>query len=226
MEWAANTGFTSVLSAPAVLRDMVARRCKVRRWEAWVEPLFDWMKQMLTTQLPVGNDSICLGKLSVVKAEMEFWFEASQVDLARLDSEVIKHTLDGRPRPRLTPDVLNGMLKGFMDLVFEYEGRYFVADYKSNWLGASDEEYTKSAMDEAIRTHRYDLQYVIYLLALHRLLKSRLVDYDYDRHVGGAAYLFVRGLGAPTAGVHFERPSKALIQTLDDLFAGNSGGAA
>jgi exodeoxyribonuclease V beta subunit len=226
MEWAANSGFTSVLAAPAVLRDMVARRCKVRRWDAWVEPLFDWMKQMLTTQLPVGNDSICLGNLSVAKAEMEFWFEASQVDLARLDSEVIKHTLDGRPRPRLTPDVLNGMLKGFMDLVFEYEGRYFVADYKSNWLGATDEEYTELAMDEAIRTHRYDLQYVIYLLALHRLLKSRLADYEYDRHIGGAAYLFVRGLGAPTAGVHFERPSKVLIQTLDDLFAGKSGGAA
>lgn len=226
MEWAANAGFTTVLSDTAALRDMIARRCKVRRWEAWVDPLFDWVKQMLTSELPVGSESIRLDSLNIAKAEMEFWFEASHVDLARLDAAVIENTLGRRPRPRLTPDVLNGMLKGFMDLVFQHEGRYYIADYKSNWLGATDEDYTESAMDEAIRAHRYDLQYVIYLLALHRLLKSRLPNYDYDRHVGGAAYLFVRGLGAPTTGVHFERPAKELIETLDDLFAGKTGGAA
>lgn len=226
MEWAANTGFTTVLSDPAALRDMIARRCKVRRWEAWVEPLFDWVKQMLTSELPVGSESIRLDRLNVAKPEMEFWFEASHVDLARLDAAVIENTLGRRPRPRLTPDVLNGMLKGFMDLVFQHEGRYYIADYKSNWLGATDEDYNELAMDEAIRAHRYDFQYVIYLLALHRLLKSRLPNYDYDRHVGGAAYLFVRGLGASTSGVHFERPTKELIETLDDLFAGKTGGAA
>ena len=220
MEWAANKGFTTVLDDPQELRDMIARRCKVRGWERWVEPLVAWMGQMLTTPLPVDGERISLNTLGVAKAEMEFWFEVSQVDLGKLDDAIVGHTLDRRPRPRLTPDVLNGMLKGFMDLVFLHEGRYFVADYKSNWLGATDAEYTLDAMDEAIRAHRYDLQYAIYLLALHRLLKSRLPDYDYDRHVGGAAYLFVRGLGAPTAGVHFERPPKVLIETLDALFAG------
>jgi exodeoxyribonuclease V beta subunit len=226
MEWAAKTGFTTVLSDPVALRDMIARRCKVRGWEAWVDHLFDWVKQMLTTPLKVGSASICLEDLSIAKAEMEFWFEAKQVDLARLDAEVIKHTLGARPRPHLTPNALNGMLKGFMDLVFLFDGRYYVADYKSNWLGTSDEAYTEPAMDEAIRIHRYDLQYVIYLLALHRLLKSRLADYDYEKHVGGAAYLFVRGLGASTSGVHFERPPKSFIENLDEMFAGKSGGAA
>jgi exodeoxyribonuclease V beta subunit len=76
-------------------------------------------------------------------------------------------------------------------------------------------------MDEAIRSHRYDLQYVIYLFALHRLLRSRIPDYEYDRHVGGAAYLFVRGINAATAGVHFERPPKALMDLLDGIFTGN-----
>ncbi|WP_153111585.1 exodeoxyribonuclease V subunit beta [Propionivibrio limicola] len=222
MEWAANKGFPTVLDDAVEVRDMVARRCKVRRWEAWVDPLVDWMGQMLSTPLPIGGESICLNSLHVTKAEMEFWFEAKQVDLGELDAAIIEHTLDRRPRPRLTPEQLNGMLKGFMDLVFLHEGRYFVADYKSNWLGTTDADYTPSAMDEAIRAHRYDLQYAIYLLALHRLLKSRLPDYDYDRHVGGAAYLFVRGLGAPSAGVHYERPPKALIESLDALFAGET----
>lgn len=226
MEWVANAGFTSVLKDPEPLRDMIARRCKVRRWEHWVDPLFCWVRQMLTTSLSLGSAMIRMDSLRVAKAELEFWFEAIHVDLSQLDAAVTAHTLDGRPRPRLTPEMLNGMLKGFIDLVFEHEGRYYVADYKSNWLGATDDEYSPSKMDEAIRSHRYDLQYVIYLFALHRLLKSRLPDYDYDRHVGGAAYLFVRGIGAPSAGIHFERPEKALMTTLDALFSGEDGDIA
>ena len=63
---------------------------------------------------------------------------------------------------------------------------------------------------------------MLYLLALHRLLKARLPGYDYDRHVGGAVYLFLRGSRAPRGGVHFERPPKALIEALDRLFARTS----
>ncbi|AKX54495.1 hypothetical protein AKN90_01275 [Thiopseudomonas alkaliphila] len=86
------------------------------------------------------------------------------------------------------------MFKGFIDLTFEHQGQYYVADYKSNWLGEDDTAYTQAAMQSAILQHRYDLQYVLYLLALHRLLKLRLPNYDYDQHIGGAVYLFVRGL--------------------------------
>ncbi|MGR9088931.1 MAG: PD-(D/E)XK nuclease family protein, partial [Gammaproteobacteria bacterium] len=123
-------------------------------------------------------------------------------------------------------ETLNGMLKGFMDLVFEYQGKYYVADYKSNWLGHQDANYSQAAMEEAIRSHRYDLQYVLYLFALHRLLKSRMPDYDYDAHIGGSAYLFMRAIGAETAGVHFERPPRALMDDLDSLFKGSAGRAA
>ncbi len=227
MQWVAESGFRTVHDDPAALRDTIARRCNVRRWEPWAEPLFRWVKSLLATPLPLGpepGNTLRLADLHAAKAEMEFWFEARQVDLARLDAAVVEHTLERRPRPRLLPETLNGMLKGFMDLVFEHGGRYYVADYKSNWLGPADEDYTAAAMDEAIRAHRYDLQYAIYLFALHRLLKSRLPGYDYDRHVGGAAYLFVRGIASATAGVHFERPPKALMDILDGIFAGRTEG--
>lgn len=221
MEWVANQGFTTVLNAPEALRDMIARRCQVRQWEHWVEPIFDWANQMLTTPLKVGSDTLALNTLETTKAEMEFWFAAQHVPLSTLDQAITTNTLAGRPRPPLSDELLNGMLKGFMDLVFKHDERYFILDYKSNWLGSDENSYTSETMDSAIRTHRYDLQYVIYLLALHRLLKTRLPDYDYDKHVGGAAYLFVRGLNAPTTGVHFERPPKALIDFLDRLFSGS-----
>ena len=79
--------------------------------------------------------------------------------------------------------------------------------------------YTPEAMAREILAHRYELQYVLYLLALHRLLKLRLPDYDYDRHVGGALYLFLRGSHGASGGVHAERPPRALIEALDHLFA-------
>ncbi|MNZ87926.1 RecBCD enzyme subunit RecB [compost metagenome] len=110
------------------------------------------------------------------------------------------------------------MLKGFIDLVFEHEGRYYVADYKSNWLGADEAAYDREAIRGALLAHRYDLQYVLYLFALHRLLQARLADYDYDRHVGGALYLFLRGSQSATQGLHWEKPPKQLMDELDALF--------
>jgi exodeoxyribonuclease V beta subunit len=144
---------------------------------------------------------------------MEFWFATTDVDTRALDAVVRRHVLPGLARPALAPATLNGMLKGFIDLVFEHEGRYHVADYKSNWLGPNDDAYTAQAMRDAILDHRYDLQYALYLFALHRFLRARLADYDYDTHVGGAAYVFLRGLG-----VHTERPPRALVDELDALF--------
>jgi exodeoxyribonuclease V beta subunit len=150
---------------------------------------------------------------------MEFWFAAHRVDSQRLDQLVSTHTLGGAPRPALLPERLNGMLKGFIDLVVEHEGRYYVVDWKSNYLGRDDEAYTAEAMREAVLDKRYDLQYCLYLLALHRLLSSRLPDYDIDRHLGGAVYVFLRGTEAASHGVHAERVPRELIEALDALFS-------
>jgi exodeoxyribonuclease V beta subunit len=232
LEWAANQGFQTVLENPSALQETIARRCQARHWDVWAEPLNKWVQALLHTALPITitdpdqPTSIALKDLPVYKSEMEFWFETHHVDPERLDAAVTLHTLKGRPRPKLAAATLNGLLKGFMDLVFEYQGRYYVADYKSNWLGHHDDSYSQANMDEAIRGHRYDLQYSIYLFALHRLLKSRLSDYDYDKHVGGAIYLFMRGIKATSAGVHFERPPKALMEELDRLFNGVKGETA
>ena len=227
MQCLANTGagFAHFAAEPETLRDLIARRCQVQRWERWIDPLFAWAQALLATPLPLGPDtSVRLQTLETVRAEMEFWFETGPFDLTALDAAVVQHTLGARPRPPLARQTLKGMLKGFMDLVFVHEGRYYVADYKSTWLGEGDAAYTQTAMDDAVRKHRYELQYVLYLFALHRLLKSRLPDYDYERHIGGAVYLFVRGIASPGAGVHFERPPAALMQQLEGLFSGHRPG--
>ena len=77
-----------------------------------------------------------------------------------------------------------------------------------------------------MRAHRYDLQYQLYSLALHRYLRHRLADYDYDRHIGGAVYVFLRGSHAPGNGVCVQRPDKALMEELDMLISGNQENSA
>jgi len=226
LEWAAAHGFARVAADREALREVVARRCSVRGWQSWIDPLTDWVMQIVSTPLVLRGGhgikptSIELAALATAVGEMEFWFAAKHVDTAALDRLVCARTLDGAERPPLDPAALNGMLKGFMDLVFEHEGRYYVADYKSNWLGADDTGYTAEKIRAQMLRSRYELQYVLYLLALHRLLKARLPDYDYDEHVGGAIYLFLRGLNAPTQGIFAEKPPRELIERLDALFAG------
>nr|WP_299246403.1 exodeoxyribonuclease V subunit beta [uncultured Halomonas sp.] len=224
LEWVGQQGFASVLDHPAALEDTLARRCNLRGWTQWISALQAWLTSLLRTPLPLPeaapSAAVRLDALTVYQVELEFWFAAHQVDTQALDDLVSRHTLGNTPRPRADRDRLNGMLKGFIDLVFEFEGRYYVADWKSNHLGPDDDAYTLDAMRLAVAEKRYDLQYALYLLALHRLLKSRLPDYDYDRHIGGSLTVFLRGANAESRGVHAERPSRELIEGLDALFQG------
>jgi len=151
---------------------------------------------------------------------MEFWFPSDGLQAGLIDSLCRQHLQIGRPRPTLPERELKGLLMGFADLVFEHEGRYWVLDYKSNALGSRDADYTQDAMETAMLEHRYDVQAAIYLLALHRLLRSRLgAAYAPEHHLGGAIYLFLRGVHSPTAGCCHVAPPLALLNELDGMLA-------
>lgn len=227
LEWAGEKGFAEAAGDPPSLEKVVAQRCNRRDWKGWINTLTDWLQHLLILPLRLGSDvqpvALCeLDQPNQYRVEMEFWFACSKVDVAQMDALVRRYTHNGAPRAASETVSLNGMFKGFIDLTFEHEGRYFVADYKSNWLGVDDDAYTEQAMENSILDNRYDLQYVLYLLALHRQLKARLADYDYDRHMGGAVYLFVRGSRAASQGAWFTRPPRELIESLDLLFQGRA----
>ncbi|MFJ3077616.1 exodeoxyribonuclease V subunit beta [Pseudomonas sp. NPDC087029] len=220
LEWAGREGFAEVAGNPGLIERTVGQRCNRRDWTGWIPTLSQWLQQLLNEPLPAQDASVTLAQLQQYQIEMEFWFASHQVDAEQLDQLVLRHTHAGAARPAAQPTLLNGMFKGFIDLAFEWQGRYYVADYKSNWLGPDILAYDAQAMEKAILEHRYDLQYVLYLLALHRQLRARLVDYDYDRDVGGAMFIFLRGASRSGHGVYFAKPPRALIEALDALFRG------
>ncbi len=167
----------------------------------WAPVLTDWLGGVLKTRLP-GPD-IALNQLASrdKQVEMAFYLPIAQLLTAeRLDALIRQYDPLSADTPPLDFRQVRGMLKGFIDLVFRHEGRYYLLDYKSNWLGEDREAYTRPAMEQAMRAHRYDLQYQLYSLALHRYLRHRLADYDYDRHFGGVIYLFLRGMDGQEGG--------------------------
>ncbi len=112
---------------------------------------------------------------------------------------------------------LQGYLTGFVDLICRYQGKFYVMDYKSNWLGDHVSDYGPQALEQAMVEHNYGLQYWLYTLVLHRYLQTAMADYDYATHFGGVMYLFVRGMEPtrPASGVYFDLPDQTTLERLD-----------
>jgi exodeoxyribonuclease V beta subunit len=118
----------------------------------------------------------------------------------------------------LTFSPVAGFMTGFIDLVFEHDSRFYLIDWKSNFLGAGSEHYAPERIAHVMRDDFYFLQYHLYTLALHRYLQLRLPGYDYEKHFGGAFYVFLRGLSKDAAGrgIFYDRPPLKLIREMED----------
>ncbi|PYF84080.1 DNA helicase/exodeoxyribonuclease V beta subunit [Marinomonas alcarazii] len=191
-------------------------------FDEWQDVLSEWLPDIVNTEL---MDGMSLGSLSpsACRKEMEFFIPVTGMNALQLDRISREHDEVSRVAPMIQDRPLKGMLKGFIDLLFEYQGRYYVLDYKSNYLGDDFADYEADKLVHAIAEHRYDLQYQLYTLALHRLLKQRLPNYDYEKHVGGVVYLFLRGMQPEQqTGVFKSRLSIEHLTALDKLFSGES----
>ena len=191
----------------------------------WQPVLTDWINAIL--QAPLTAQGFSLRQLTAKnkQVEMEFYLPvAGPLKADALDALIRQYDPLSAGCPPLNFRQVQGMLKGFIDLVFRHEGRYYLLDYKSNWLGENSAAYTQQAMAAAMQMHRYDLQYQLYTLALHRYLRHRIADYRYDDHFGGVIYLFLRGVDAadPRSGIFSTRPDAELINKMDNLFAANT----
>jgi exodeoxyribonuclease V beta subunit len=154
-------------------------------------------------------------------SEFEFQFAVTHTTLNTLRDACVRFGCGDAISAALSGTALNGMLTGFADLIFRRGERFHVLDYKTNWLGNRLSDYDSASLDTAMAEHHYALQALLYTVALHRYLRGRLDGYSPDRHLGDSWYLFVRAIGlAPAVGVWRRRWPVALIEALDEAFAG------
>ena len=171
----------------------------------------------LTVVLPEGG-ALCSVPESQRRAEIEFHFAMQPTAVPGLLQLLHRFGIVPTRRGFGVRRQLEGLMTGKIDLTYTRDGRWYVLDYKSNRLPG----YTPELLRVAMRHSEYDLQALIYTLALHRWLRFRLGDaYDYARDMGGIRYLFCRGLAVAGQGIHAERFDPALVDALDALFAGD-----
>jgi exodeoxyribonuclease V beta subunit len=179
------------------------------------ELLDDLLEKVVKTPLSDDDPDFCLMNLpeSQCLKEMPFYLAMQE-----MNAQKINDILQGSPAYQsLSSKTMSGYLTGFIDLICEYQGRYYVMDYKTNFLT----DYDEANLTLAMREHNYGLQYWLYTVVLHRYLQNRLVDYDYESHFGGVRYLFVRGMlpDEPMSGVYQDKPDLKRIKDLVTLFA-------
>ena len=187
--------------------------------ETFTEPLQNWLQQISHT--PLSNEiGIALADLAnkdCIK-EMPFYLAIRE----HFDVEAFNRALKAYhhlPSEPLQFEQIQGMVRGSIDLVFRHNGKYYLVDYKSNFLGSTLADYNEDELKKEMLHSHYDWQYLIYTLALHRYLQSIVPHYDYARDFGGVFYLFLRGMsGEPQSGVFYDRPSVELITELDGVF--------
>ncbi|WP_217543874.1 exodeoxyribonuclease V subunit beta [Vibrio metschnikovii] len=189
----------------------------------WLPVLQQLVDTVLAT--PLDGKALRLNQKNAQQrlVEMEFLLPVEVLSAPALNRIIQRYDPLSAKAGELGFYPVQGMLKGFIDLVFEHQGKYYLLDWKSNHLGDEIGAYHGERLKAAMVEHRYDLQYQLYALALHRFLRSRLADYDYQRHFGGVYYLFLRGIdGHSEHGIFSTKPSLELLTEIDALIDGKT----
>ena len=188
----------------------------------WTETIKGMLEHVVTTPLVNGDPSFVLSRVQAEQRlpELEFYFPLQKTDRQSLQRVLAEHGVGERVGQKLNFQEVEGFLKGYIDLIFEYEGRYYVVDWKSNHLGSQADDYRAERLSQVMDQEAYTLQYLLYTVALHQYLTSRIPDYRYEQYVGGIFYLFLRGVypdSGPSCGIYHDVPGKELIEDLSRL---------
>ena len=216
------------------IREVVAGKLREYGFEMrWQETVCEMIGKVLAVPLESGQNGLTLSSVGMKDrlSELEFYFPLELITPKKLKTIFAEHG-----GPEITGDfpsqieTLNflpaqGFMKGFIDLVFQFQGRFYLVDWKSNFLGSRVEDYGEKALLREMKENFYILQYHIYTLALHQYLKNRIRDYDYDKHFGGVFYIFLRGVDPERGaefGIYRDLPGKELIAALGRGLIGKS----
>jgi len=196
-------GFSQTLHRPAILQTL---------------------RQLLEVELEPGMSLREVPKNERL-SEAEFTYSLAQLTPTTLAKVFDKcANLAGEVRTRMDGlhfDPVKGFMRGFLDLLFRFKDRYYLIDWKSNWLGSQPADYGPEGMQQAMLEHNYYLQYHLYTLAVDLFLEKRLPGYDYQTHFGGVHYIFLRGIDPkdPTRGIFRDRPAVETVRRLRTLIS-------
>ena len=154
---------------------------------------------------------------------MEFYFPLKPVSPNRLRNIFADYggidLIDDFPDRlgKLNFSLTKGFMKGYIDMVFYDQDRFWLVDWKSNYLGNSVEDYGKNVLNNVMSKNFYILQYHLYVIALYQYLQLRIPEFSYERHIGGVYYIFIRGVDpdkGPEFGIYKDIPDKTLVDAL------------
>jgi exodeoxyribonuclease V beta subunit len=191
----------------------------LREREMYIKHLPTMLHHIVFADVQVDGEKVYLHKVAFNQRinEMEFHFTIKNLKLPALKQalanryEVLLNTL--------TEEYLDGIMQGFIDMIFVQNEKYYILDWKSNNIGYSSEHYSSSKLFEAMSQNNYHLQYLIYTIALDKYLSTRISNYDYDKHFGGVIYVFLRGVRANCSdGIFTHKPPKEIIEQLKEIF--------
>lgn len=206
--------------------DLVA--VKLREYgfeEYWKSSVCDTINRVLDYPLCAGMTTIRLSDVDNTRRvnEMEFYYPLNMITPAVV-KKVFKNygrIVTGGGHPGWTENLVfspsKGFMKGYIDMVFSHNGRFFIVDWKSNHLGNEPGDYGESKINEAMERESYILQYHLYVLALHQYLRMKSIQYSYKDYFGGVFYIFIRGVGISKndrTGVYYDLPDISLINRL------------
>lgn len=203
-----------------------------------------WLDEVLSTPIGVlGGAGLNSLDSKHRKMELGFTLEISQVSWSQILASIDRYfPLSEGSKALVSPDLfanppgvrhsakLNGFLNGFIDMVFEHQGKYFILDWKSNFLGDKLSDYRRSALEQAIAEHDYAVQWCLYSVALLRWLRLKLPGQDPLQKIGGVVYAFIRGMGGSLRengqsaehGIYSAQVVPQLLRELDDLMGGTN----
>ena len=199
-----------------VLQEKIVKLLERNRIDAkWTNCLLQMTEHLSRTPLPVpGGKPLRLDRLGEKDqlSEMEFQLKSREPRF----NEVLRLIRNGQTFESLGQSTVKSFMKGFIDLVVMQNDKFYIIDYKSNYLGDQYDDYNQDLLAEEIRDKSYDIQYHFYALALSKYLESRVSGYEYSTHFGGVFYLFVRGIHPEKeTGIFYHKPGKEIIRKLD-----------
>lgn len=187
--------------------------------EQWQVPLAQWLNHILKT--PLAENGVTLRQLSPATClkELQFYLKINDTFSVEKFNRTLQqfHRFEG---VEFAFEQIKGVLRGFIDLVFYHQGQYYLVDYKSNLLGLALQDYHQTQLPKVIQKQHYDLQYLLYSVALDRYLQLRDKNYDYEQDFAGVFYCFLRGMDGNSGenGIFRDKPDVRLIHALGELF--------